>query len=207
MPAEWTELIGYVASALIVLSLLMSSVFRLRVINLVGAAVFTAYGALIGSIPVVLTNGAIVLIDIYYLGRMARDRAQGAYFEVVAVPADSPLLERFLHFHRDDLRRFQPEFDGRRADQLAWMVLRDGVAVGAVLARVDGEVATIDLDYVTPAHRDQRAGTHFYTTPGLFSEHGVRTLRATASVAAHRRYLRDMGFTPAGTDVLERVAP
>lgn len=206
MPPEWTELVGYIASALIVLSLLMSSVWRLRVINLIGAVVFTAYGVLIGSIPVVLTNGAIVLIDVYYLVRMARDRAQGAYFEVVAVPADSPLLERFLHHHRDDLPRFQPEFDGLRADHLAWMVLRDGVPVGVVLARVDGEVATIDLDYVTPAHRDQRAGTRFYTTPGLFADLGVQTLRATASVAAHRRYLRDMGFTPTGSDVLERAA-
>ena len=206
MTIEWTELVGYLASALIVLSLLMSSVYRLRVINLVGALVFTAYGVLIGSIPVVLTNGAIVIIDLYYLAQMARARAQGAYFEVVAVPADSPLLERFLAFHREDARRFQPEFDHVRADHLAWMVLRDAVPVGIVLARTHGEVATIDLDYVVPEHRDQRAGTRFHSTPGLFATQGVRTVRAIASVAGHRRYLRDMGFTRTHDDVFERAA-
>ena len=205
MTIAWTELVGYLASALIVLSLLMSSVYRLRVINLLGAIVFTAYGVLIGSIPVVLTNGAIVLIDLYYLAQMARARAKGAYFEVVSVPADSPLLERFLAFHREDARRFQPEFDGVRPDHLAWMVLRDAVPVGLVLARRDGEVATIDLDYVVPEHRDQRAGTRFHSTPELFTAHGVRTVRTMASVAAHRRYLRDMGFTAVDDDVFERA--
>lgn len=206
MSVEPTELVGYLASVLIVLSLLMSSVHRLRVINLVGAAVFTIYGLLIGSIPVVLTNGAIVVIDLYHLARMARERAHGDYFEVVGVPTDSPLLTRFLAFHAADVRRFQPEFDGLGDDHQAWMVLRNAMAVGVVLARLDGEVATIDLDYVAPAYRDQRAGTRFYTTPDLFEPHGVRWLRSVATVEAQRRYLEAMGFAATNGDTFERDA-
>jgi hypothetical protein len=201
------ELVGYLASALIVLSLLMASVWRLRIINLVGAVVFTVYGALIGSVPVMLTNGAIVLIDLYYLRRMLRDRAADAYFEVVATPPGSPLLQRFVAFHAEDIARFQPDFTGIHADQLAWAVLRDGVQVGAVLATRSGEVATIELDYVSPAHRDQRAGTRFYATDTLFAPHGITRLRTRAGVEAHRRYVTAMGFTPAGDDVYERQAP
>ncbi len=206
MSVEPTELVGYLASILIVVSLLMSSVHRLRVINLVGAAVFTIYGLLIGSIPVVLTNGAIVVIDLYHLARMARERAQGDYFEVVEVPTDSPLLARFLSFHAADIRRFQPEFDGLRDEHEAWMVLRNALPVGVVLARVNGEVASIDLDHVAPAHRDQRAGSRFYSTPGLFGPHGVTTLRSVATVEAQRRYLEAMGFTVRHDDVFERAA-
>lgn len=200
------ELVGYLASALIVVSLLMASVRRLRVINLIGAAVFTVYGLLIGSIPVVLTNGAIVLIDVYYLARMARQRAQGDYFEVVAVPRDSPVLARFLAYHLADAQRFQPGFLGLQDDHHAWMILRNAVPVGVVLARLEGEVATIDLDYVAPAHRDQRAGTRFYTTPGVFGAHGVTRLRSVATVEAQRRYLEAMGFTATDHATLERPA-
>ncbi|MFO7777658.1 MAG: YgjV family protein [Nitriliruptoraceae bacterium] len=206
MSVEPIELVGYLASLLIVVSLLMSSVQRLRVINLVGAAVFTVYGLLIGSIPVMLTNGAIVVIDLYYLARMARERAQGDSFEVVGVPTDSPLLARFLAFHAAEVHRFQPEFGGLRDDHRAWMILRDAVAVGVVLARLDGEVATIDLDYVAPAYRDQRAGSRFYTTPGLFGPHGVRWLRSVATVQAQRRYLEAMGFAATDGDTFERAA-
>lgn len=200
------ELVGYLASVLIVLSLLMASVWRLRVINLVGAIVFTAYGVLIGSVPVVLTNGAIVLIDIYYLARMLRERAAEAYFEVVPTPADSPLLARFVAFHLDDIARYQPSFTGLDPDHLAWSVLRDGVPVGVVLAHQDGEVAHIDLDYVVPAHRDQRAGTRFYTTTALFAPHGITRLRTRAEVDAHRRYVTAMGFEAVEGPWYERAA-
>ena len=50
------EIIGYVGSALIVVSLAMSNIIRLRVVNLVGALVFMTYGVLIGSLPVTATN-------------------------------------------------------------------------------------------------------------------------------------------------------
>ncbi|MFP4147898.1 MAG: hypothetical protein ACLFV0_00225 [Nitriliruptoraceae bacterium] len=201
------ELVGYLASLLIVLSLLMASLWRLRIINLLGASVFTVYGVLIGSVPVVLTNGAIVLIDLYYLWRMVTDRSAQAYFEVVETPADSPLLARFVAFHREDIARFQPSFTGITPDHLAWSVLRDGVPVGLVLAHADGEVARIDLDYVVPAHRDQRAGTRFYATPQLFAPHGVTRLSTRAEVDAHRRYLTAMGFEPVEGDRYERAAP
>lgn len=204
---DTVELIGYLASALIVLSLVMASLWRLRIINLVGAVVFTVYGVLIGSVPVMVTNGAIVLIDIYYLVKMVRDKATDAYFEVVATPPTSPLLERFVAFHAEDIARFQPGFPGLHAGQLAWAVLRDGVPVGVVLASQDGELATIELDYVSPAHRDQRAGTRFYATRELFAPHGISRLRTRAEVEAHRRYVAAMGFTPVEDDVYERAAP
>lgn len=61
---EW---IGYLASVVVAISLMMSNIKRLRWCNLIGAALFVAYGIAIGAIPVVLVNFFIVLIDVYYL--------------------------------------------------------------------------------------------------------------------------------------------
>jgi hypothetical protein len=61
------EIIGYTASALVAISLMMSSIVKLRVINMIGAALFTLYGLLIGAYPVAVLNFTIVLIDLYYL--------------------------------------------------------------------------------------------------------------------------------------------
>jgi hypothetical protein len=199
------ELIGYLASGLIVLSLLMASVLKLRVINLVGATVFTAYGILIGSIPVALTNGAIVLIDVYYLVRMLRDRAREAYFEVVDVDAESRLLRRFVEFHRRDIEVSQPRFAGVQDDHLAWMVLRDAVPVGVVLARREGDRAHLDLDYVVPAHRDFTAGTVLFGHSGAFRELGIAEVTTTGDTDLHRRYLDRMGFADRGDQWVREV--
>jgi hypothetical protein len=63
-----TEIIGYTASSLVLISFLMRDVKKLRVINTIGCMVFIVYGILLGwSIPIIITNAAIVLINGYYL--------------------------------------------------------------------------------------------------------------------------------------------
>ena len=200
------EVIGYTASALVVLSLLMASVLKLRIVNLIGASVFTVYGILIGAFPVVLTNGAIVLIDIYYLVRIARERASG-YFDAIEVPPDSPMLRRFICYRLDFIRRFQPDAPEPRDDHLAWFVLRDEVPVGAVLAtRPVDQVSRIELDYVTKAHRDMRPGSAFFEKTEIFAAHGIRTVEATALTKEHRRYLERVGFRAEGDIYVRDVA-
>lgn len=61
------EIIGYFASFLVILSLLMKDIYVLRVINSVAAAWFVVYGFLIESYPVIATNGLIIVINLYYL--------------------------------------------------------------------------------------------------------------------------------------------
>ena len=63
-----TEIIGYVASFIVLVSFLMKEIKTLRVINSIGCVMFVAYGILLNfSIPIIITNVAIVGINIYYL--------------------------------------------------------------------------------------------------------------------------------------------
>lgn len=193
------ELVGYLASALVVLSLVMASVLRLRIIGFAGAVVFSTYGVLIGSVPVIVTNVAIIVVHGYHLSRILRDRSANSYFEVLRWPIGGVYLPRFLAFHAEDIRRSQPGFEGLQDDHLAWVVLRDAVPVGLVLARHDGSgTAHIDLDYVTPEHRDFTAGTTLFDSGAVFAADGISEVVASADTELHRRYLERMGFTSAG---------
>ncbi len=71
--ANMIELAGYSASVLVAISLMMRSVAKLRMINLVGAALFTIYGLVIGAFPVAFLNGFIVFVNLYYLVQMVRE--------------------------------------------------------------------------------------------------------------------------------------
>ena len=61
------EMLGYLASVFVAVSLTMRSLTKLRVINLIGSLLFTAYGLIIGAYPVATVNAFIVLVNIYYL--------------------------------------------------------------------------------------------------------------------------------------------
>lgn len=70
MNFDWLEWLGYLASLIVLISLLMSSIVKLRWINLIGSALFSLYGFLIGALPVGIMNLGIVLINIYYLVKL-----------------------------------------------------------------------------------------------------------------------------------------
>src|SRR3712207_2532790 len=117
------ELIGYAASALVAVSLMMSSILKLRLINLAGSAAFAVYGVVIHAYPVAAVNSFIVLINLYYLRQMLGARE---YFRLLEVRPHAEYLRYFLDFHADEIRRFLPGFRFAPAEGLlTFFVLRD----------------------------------------------------------------------------------
>lgn len=66
------EMVGYTGSVLVVVSMLMSSVVRLRVINTVGSGIFAVYALIIHPYPTALMNFCLVTINIYNLIKLGR---------------------------------------------------------------------------------------------------------------------------------------
>jgi len=66
-PIEW---IGYAASIVIAISLTMTAIVPLRIINSIGCLLFVVYGLYLKAYPVALANGVIVLINIYNLYKL-----------------------------------------------------------------------------------------------------------------------------------------
>ncbi|WP_171037104.1 YgjV family protein [Maribacter algarum] len=62
-----TEIVGYLASLFVLLSFFNKDIRKLRIINSIGCALFVAYGVMLPSIPVIITNVAILLVNGYYL--------------------------------------------------------------------------------------------------------------------------------------------
>lgn len=62
-----TEIIGYIGTILVLSSFLMKEMKKLRIGNIIGSSTFIIYGILLQSIPVIITNVFIVLINAYYL--------------------------------------------------------------------------------------------------------------------------------------------
>jgi hypothetical protein len=186
------ELIGYTGSALIVVSLAMSSVIRLRVVNLIGALVFALYGVLIGSVPIVITNVIIIAIDAWYL---RRDLATRDVISVVPVSVDDGILETFMARHGDDVRTYHVHHPVDRRANVRLVMLREDALAGAFLGAGSGDDLEVLVDYVTPAFRDLRTGQALYGDGGhRFGNLGFRTLSVAGVGPRHREYFTAMGF-------------
>lgn len=73
---NYIEIVGYVASAFVLLSFVMKEMTKLRIVNIVGCGFFIAYGILIPSWPVIITNSAIVCVNVFYLVKAQSDSKQ-----------------------------------------------------------------------------------------------------------------------------------
>lgn len=192
MDLSGQELVGYLASALVVASLAMTSVVRLRTISLAGSVTFVVYGSLIGSVPIIVTNASIALLNVWFLSReLGGRRDLGA----VVVPHDSPFLLDFLTHHASDIARFQPEYDPHTTHDFALVLTRDGLPAGVVLGDRHGDRLDIALDYVLKPYRDSRLGSWLYGGgSGVFRSAGITELTSPAGRDTHPGYLLRVGF-------------
>lgn len=192
------DLLGYVASIVIVASLLMKSILRLRLIGLVGGLLFFVYGLLLHSVPVAGLNLVNVFINLYFIRQMLMAKS---YFKLLEVDRDSNYLKAFLEFYQSDIAKFFPNF-AYRADRidLVYLILRDLQPVGLfVMERDASGRALVKLDYVIPGYRDLKAGQFLYhELEQQLPAKEVTTLYSVPGDEVHQSYLKRMGFTPQG---------
>lgn len=188
---EW---FGYLASVLIALSLTMSSIVKLRWLNLVGAGMFSAYGFMISALPVALLNGYIVLANIYHLFGIFRrpDR-----FRLVEAGLQDPLVQYWLDFYQPELQGAFPDLrSGAGANACCHLILRNSEPVGLMVGQQSGQTFEVLLDFVFPPYRDFKTGHYLYRQSGFFSARNVTKVIAQSDAPRHRSYLHRMGFRP-----------
>jgi len=197
MSLNTIEIIGYLGSILVAISLMMKSLLRLRLINLIGASFFTLYGILLGAYPVAVLNGLIVGIDIYYLVQMWR---QKDFFTFLEVSPQGAYLRAFLDFHQADIAAIIPSFKYQpQADLLCFFVLRNMMPAGLFIVNIHGADADVQLDYVIPNFRDfQVARFIFEENAAFFAQRGIKRFISEGGSDFHRGYLEKMGFVRSG---------
>ena len=80
IPEEYViylEIFGYIGTALIIVSMMMSSVVKLRIFNICGSVISTIYAVLSVAFPVVVLNLALIIINVIHLIKHFRSKRRG----------------------------------------------------------------------------------------------------------------------------------
>jgi hypothetical protein len=195
---RWFDAVGWLGSALLVWSLLQDRILRLRAINMVGCAVLIGYNAVIRVWPMVGLNVVLLAVNVWFLVRLLATRHDERTYQVVEVDAGDGLLRHVLGVHAADIARFNPRFQWQGGSgRSAFLVVRGDDIVGVILVRpVGGDVAQIELDYVTQRFRDFTPGEFVFRRSRLFTERGFRRVVTPPGMVAP--YYARLGFRPQG---------
>ncbi len=182
--------IGYVASVIVLISFLMTSVKKLRWVSAIGSLVFAIYGFMIGSIPTGILNAGVVVVNVYHLVSMSRNVD---LFTTHKIRVENDFLKNFMMYNGRDIQKYYPGYTYGSTDaDLAILAYCNMTAAGLLLGKDEGNgVLRVDLDYACPEYRDCRVGASIYQK---LAKMGYHELRTTTENEKHDRYLLSMGF-------------
>ncbi|MBR5509594.1 MAG: YgjV family protein [Lachnospiraceae bacterium] len=156
------EIFGYIGSVLVVVSMLMSSVVKLRIINTVGSVISGTYALIIGSFPLALMNICLIIINVYNLFKLLKTEQK---YDLVEGKVDETFLDYFLQRYKEDIKLYFPGFDGKKSSMdKVYFVCCEGNPAGILLGtEKEKGVLDIEIDYSVPTYRDCSVGTYLYS--------------------------------------------
>lgn len=189
-------ILGYIASLLLAISLMVNNDLKFRWLNTFGCLAFIGYGILIGAFPVILTNTLLLLINAIYLVKLYRSVET---FDLIEFEGQESLVKKFLSFHQKDIQAYFPDFQMPMgdADYIRFVVLRDLVIANMFVARKDANgKAEVLFNYTVPKYRDYKVGRFiFEREKRILIQKGTRELYyKQVHNKNHAHFLTVMGF-------------
>ena len=186
------EIVGYIGTVLTLMSMMMTSIVKLRTWSAIGSFISMVYAIINGAWPVVFLNVGLIAINCYNLYHLHHTKIM---FDVIAYNPGDAGLKRFMKYHERDIQYCFPGYQFSVKDNTeVHIVFADNEAVGLLVGTREGTILHIELDYATPKYRDCSVADHLFAH--LKSE-GIFTLivdRKPTDYNQHKQYLTKMGF-------------
>ena len=189
--------IGYLASAFLAYSLLVTNALKFRIFNILGCITFIVYGAFIGAFPIILANGILLCINAFQLYKLQQSKEQ---FQYVSIEQNDKIVETFIAFYKKDIAAFFPAFQylPTLQQQISFAVLRDATIANLFIATIDNAGnATVKINYTVPQYRDYKVGKFIFEQEKSFliSNNIKQVVYETIDNKNHLQFLQVMGFT------------
>lgn len=183
------EIFGYVGTAFVLLSMMMTSVVKLRILNTIGSVISMTYSILCGAWPVVFLNLGLIIINVYQLICLGRTKTAFSY---VVAEADDRSLLYFLQHHASDIARYFPDFKHQPGGNTeVHLVYAEAELAGVLIGKREDTTLNVELDYAAVKYRDCSVATFLFSH---LKEAGITRLVTLNSVNYHKQYLAKMGF-------------
>ncbi|MBE6852261.1 MAG: YgjV family protein [Ruminococcus sp.] len=194
----YLEIFGYTGTALIIVSMMMTSVLKLRIFNMCGSFISMIYALFCDAWPVVVLNFSLICINLFQTIRQFRQKDN---FGHVIAGADDKTVRYFLDHYKNDIQAFFPDYS-LTPDAEIHVMFVSGEIIGVLIGTRSDDTCRIELDYIIRGYRDIKAGQFLLSR---LKEQGVNKLTAPDSTYEHKKYLTKLGFCSDGNILTKEI--
>ncbi|MFZ1528737.1 MAG: hypothetical protein WAT19_08305 [Ferruginibacter sp.] len=186
---------GYLASLCLIMALLVKTELNFRWFSLAGNVFFIIYSLILWAIPVFITNGILLVINLYYLRKLFKKEE---YFDLIEFQGEEKMVDKFLLYYNKDISGYFPSFTKEQLQGgLNFAVLRDLVIANIFSARLmpNGD-AEVNINYTLEKYRDFKVGNFIFQKEKnfLLSKGVKRIIYRNVASKKHLEFLNVMGF-------------
>ncbi len=193
------EAFGYVGTVLVIISMLMTSLVKLRIINMCGSVISTIYSIIVGAWPIVVMNTFIFGINMYQVIKSLKKRN-----DLTCVPAryDDGSVKHFISLCRDGIKAEIPEYDFNIDENSeVHLIYRESTLISIFAGKTEAETFIADMNYTLPAYRSNIDERIF----AYFKEGGMKKISTLGGTNSHNEYLKKLGFSECGGSLVREL--
>lgn len=147
----YLEIFGYIGTALVIISMMMTSVLKLRIINMCGGVISLIYAVLTNTWPVAVLNACLVCINFVQTIRKLRKKDSLTFAKVSTSDGS---FKYFLSYFENDIKKFL-NADDLSADDSAYLIFSANQTVGFIAGEKNGAEYKVKSYYAIPQNRNK----------------------------------------------------
>ncbi len=147
----YLEIFGYVGTALVIFSMMMTSLVKLRIINMCGGLISLIYAVFCNTWPVVVLNACLICINLVQTVRQLREKENLA---LLSLKAEDPTVRHLFDIWKKDAKKYHPNLNlqAMKGEEVHILYVEEE-AVGFFVTTRGDEQNLVKTLYLTPAHR------------------------------------------------------
>lgn len=189
---EIVDILGYVAIAILLLSLLSFGRMKKLLIIILAFCIILAYSILKPIYPIGILS---IIVIIYCTNELKKAIKKKSTIKLVEVEYNNNYIVDFIKNYKRDIYNYFPFYIPHESHK-CFLVMRDMNLAGIFIGNLNEGILTIEIDYIKPIYRDNYIGQYLFTqNTGFFKKMGVKKLIGKSFHKGHSKYLKKMGFT------------
>lgn len=185
------DILGYIASVLILLSFMMSNPVKLRIIAFIGAASFSVYGFLIHSYPTAIMNAGVTFVNLYYLSKIFTTNET---YSICKANIKYDYFKNVLNLYSPQIKEIYNNFDLKSNEfSYAYSIMCKTNIIGVVLGNKEDKTLNNAVLFISKDHKNIKLFDNLYEK---LAADGYKKIKVNSEIleSKFKDYIIKMGF-------------
>ena len=194
----YLEIFGYIGTALVIISMMMTSITKLRIFNITGSIISTIYSVIYNTWPIVVMNSCLIIINTFHL---IRSFCHKKIYHCVKIENNDKIIDLFINKNNKDLSCYYNKIDYKSND-LTFVIYDGCEAIALISGNKNNNIFEIKYIYSNKGNRNSNVFSQLFNE---LKENNVNVLSSSLVSEKQVKFLLNLKFEFKGELLIKEI--